>query len=48
MGTRASKKRVLILVAHRDVRVIDESGAAIRHLELDPSVDCQRQDMDMV
>ena len=47
-GTRASKKRVLILVAHRDVRVIDESGATIRHLELDPSVDFQRQDMDIV
>jgi hypothetical protein len=29
----------LILVADLDVRVVDEDGLMIRHLELDPSVD---------
>jgi hypothetical protein len=33
----------LVLVADLDVRVIDEDGVMIRHLEFDPSVDYQRQ-----
>lgn len=32
----------MVLVADLDVRVIDEDGVMIRHLELDPSVDYQR------
>jgi hypothetical protein len=39
---------VLILVADLDVRVIDQDGVMIRHLELDPSVDYQRRDRDTV
>jgi len=31
--------RVSILVADLDVRVVDEDGLMIRHLDLDPSVD---------
>jgi hypothetical protein len=30
------------------VRVIDEDGVMIRHLELDPAVDYQRRGSDMV
>jgi transposase InsO family protein len=40
-------KRILILMADLDVRVIDESGELIRHLELDPSVDYQRRGKDV-
>ena len=36
-------QRVLILVADLDIRVIDEDGVMLRHLELDPSVDYQGQ-----
>ena len=32
---------MLILVADLDVRVIDEDGVTIRHLELDPTVNYQ-------
>ncbi len=39
-------RRVLILVADLDVRVIGDDGVMLRHLELDPSVDYQRQDRD--
>jgi hypothetical protein len=39
---------VLILVADLDIRVIDQDGVMIRHLELDPSVDDQRRDRDTV
>ena len=48
VGRAHQGKRVLILVAGLDVRVIDEDGSTIRHLELDPSVDYQRQDRDIV
>src|ERR1039458_948544 len=48
VGRAHRDKRVLILVADLDVRVIDEDGAMIRHLELDPSVDYQRRDRDIV
>jgi Integrase core domain len=41
VGREHKGKRVLILVADLDIRVIDQQGALIRHLELDPSVDYQ-------
>ena len=41
-------RRVLILVADLDVRVIGDDGVMLRHLELDPSVDYQRQNRDTV
>ena len=41
VGRAHKGKRVLILMADLDVRVIDEDGVMIRHLELDPSVDYQ-------
>ena len=44
VGRAHRDKRVLILVADLDIRVIDEDGVMIRHLELDPSVDYQRRD----
>ena len=34
---------MLILVADLDIRVVDEDGVLIRHLELDPSVNYQGQ-----
>jgi len=43
VGRAHRDKRVLILVADLDIRVIDEDGVMIRHLELDTSVDYQRQ-----
>jgi transposase len=39
-------RRVLVLVADLDVRVIGDDGVMLRHLELDPSADYQRQDRD--
>jgi transposase InsO family protein len=44
VGRAHRGKRVLILMADLDVRVIDEDGVMIRHLELDPSADYQRHD----
>lgn len=41
VGRAHKGKRVLILVADLDVRVVDEDGVLIRHLELDPSVNYQ-------
>ena len=41
-------KRVIILMADFDVRVIDEDGVLLRHFELDPSVDCQAKSRDIV
>jgi transposase InsO family protein len=41
VGRAHKGKRVLVLVADLDVRVIDENGVLIRHLELDPSVNYQ-------
>ena len=35
-------------LADLDIRVIDQDGVMIRHLELDPSVDYQRRDRDIV
>ena len=39
-------KRVIMLVDGRDVRVIDEEGALIRHLEIDPTRDYQGKDLE--
>ena len=41
-------KRVIILMADLDVRVIDEDGVLLRHFELDPSVDYQAKSRDIV
>jgi transposase InsO family protein len=41
VGRAHRGERVLILVADLDIRVIDQDGVMIRHLELDPSVDYQ-------
>jgi hypothetical protein len=41
-------KRVIILMADLDVRVIDEDGVVLRHFELDPAVDYQAQARDIV
>jgi transposase InsO family protein len=46
VGRAHRGQHVLILVADLDVRVIDEDGVMLRHLELDPSVDYQRRDRD--
>jgi transposase len=48
VGRALRGKRVLILVADLDVRVIDEDGITIRHLELDPSVDYQGRVRDIL
>lgn len=41
VGRAHKGKRVLVLMADLDIRVIDEDGVMIRHLELDPSVNYQ-------
>jgi len=41
VGRAHKGKRVLVLVADLDIRVIAEDGVMLRHLELDPSVDYQ-------
>ncbi len=43
VGRAHKGKRVLVLVADLDVRVIDEEGVLIRHFELDPSVNYQER-----
>lgn len=48
VGRQYQGQRVLILVADLDIRVIDEQGVMIRHLELDPSVDYQGRARDIV
>ena len=48
VGRAHKGKRVLILVADLDIRVIDEDGVTIRHLELDPSVDYQGRVRDIL
>jgi transposase InsO family protein len=48
VGREHRGKRILILVADLDVRVIDEHGMTLRHLELDPSVDYQGRSRDIV
>jgi transposase InsO family protein len=44
MGARHRGRRVVMLVAGLDVRVLDEDGELLRHLVLDPTRDYQRQD----
>ena len=44
VGRAHHGRRVLILMAELDVRVIDEDGVMLRHFELDPSVDYQRRE----
>jgi len=41
-------KRVIILMADLDVRVVDEDGVLLRHFELDPKVDYQAKSRDIV
>ena len=48
VGRAHKGKRVLILVADLDIRVIDQDGVTLRHLELDPSVDYQGRVRDIV
>ena len=48
VGRAHRNQRVLILMADLDVRVIDENGEMLRHLLLDPSVDYQRRDREIV
>jgi len=48
VGRAHQGKRVLILMADLDVRVIDTECNTLRHFELDPSVDYQRRDRDIV
>jgi transposase InsO family protein len=43
VGRAHTGKRILVLVADLDIRVLDDDGVMIRHLELDPSVDYQGQ-----
>jgi transposase InsO family protein len=44
MGARHRGRRVVMLVADLDVRVLDTEGELLRHLTLDPTRDYQRQD----
>ena len=44
VGHAHKGKRVLVLMADLDIRVIDDNGVMIRHLELDPSVNYQGRD----
>ena len=44
LGRAHKGRQVLILMADRDVRVLDQDGVMLRHLELDPSVDYHRRD----
>jgi transposase InsO family protein len=41
VGRAHTAKRVLMLVADLDVRILDEHGTMLRHLTLDPSIDYQ-------
>ena len=48
VGRAHKGERVLVLVADLDIRVIDENGVTLRHLELDPSVDYQGRVRDIL
>ena len=41
IGRAHKGERILLLVAHRDVRVVNEDGEPIRQLTIDPSRDYQ-------
>jgi hypothetical protein len=43
VGRRYAGQRVTLLVAGRDIRILDETHTFIRRLTLDPSRDYQRQ-----
>ena len=43
VGRRYARQPVTLLVAGRDIRVLDENNVLIRHLKLDPTRDYQRQ-----
>jgi len=43
VGRRYARQRVTLLVAGRDIRILDESNGLIRRLKLDPTRDYQRQ-----
>lgn len=47
VGRAHTGKRVLILMANLEVRVVDTDGVLLRHFELDTSVDYQRRDRDL-
>jgi len=43
VGRRFARQRVTLLVAGRDIRILDETNQFIRRLKLDPNRDYQRQ-----
>jgi hypothetical protein len=43
VGRRFARQRVTLLVAGRDIRILDEANQFIRRLTLDPTRDYQRQ-----
>lgn len=45
MGRALAGKRIVLLVAGRNIRVIDRDGQLLRHFELDPSRNYQPQSM---
>jgi hypothetical protein len=48
VGRAHKGRRLLILMADLDVRVLDQDGVLLRHFELDPSVDYQRRERDIL
>ncbi|MGH9020141.1 MAG: integrase core domain-containing protein, partial [Acidimicrobiales bacterium] len=46
VGRAHAGKRVLLLVANLDVRVVDDEGELLRHLTLNPSIDYQPRGRD--
>jgi hypothetical protein len=48
VGRAHKSKRVLVLLADLDIRVIDENWVTLRHLELDQTVDYQGRVRDIV
>jgi transposase InsO family protein len=46
MGSANRGKRVVMLVAGLDVRILDENGELLRHLTLDPTRDYQGKDLE--
>jgi hypothetical protein len=48
LGRANRGRRILILMADLDVRVIDVDGAILRHFTLDPSIDYQSKCLDTI
>jgi transposase InsO family protein len=48
LGRANRGRRILILMADLDVRVVDTDGTVLRHFTLDPSVDYQSKRLDIV